>query len=141
DRTNDIEPSVVPVPGEHIRRIRSKMPVFVGQPVGDLWQDGRIMKRDKLLGNVTLLPEDVGSLEFLDQGCMSQLARAGSQPSSRRAFAFEPARTCVIMTTRCSPAASRITQAGTTRGRFAPSKVASSGSHVRTCAGSSSTML
>ena len=33
------------------------------------------MKRDKLLGNVTLLPEDVGSLEFLDQGCMSQLTR------------------------------------------------------------------
>ena len=42
-----------------------------------------------------------------------QLGCAGSQPSSRRAFAFEEPRDCVIIATPTSPVASRPIQAGT----------------------------
>ena len=66
---------------------------------------------------------------------------AGRQPSSRLALALEPPRTSVIIATICSPANNRPSQAGTRIGRLAPSKVARTGSHSLTGAGSSSTML
>jgi hypothetical protein len=65
----------------------------------------------------------------------------GRHRSSCLAFALEPARTSVIMRTRCWPAIMRPSQTGTCRGGLAPTSSASKGRQSRTCAGSSSTML
>jgi hypothetical protein len=51
------------------------------------------------------------------------------------------ARVSVIIVTMCSPAISRPSHFGTRKGGFAPTRAASAGSHSRTGAGSSSTML
>ena len=68
------------------------------------------------------------------------VGHAGSQPSSRFARSFEAPRISHIITTRCSPI-SRPTQRGKCRGGGAPIASATAGSHSRTGAGSSSTML
>src|SRR5260221_13480900 len=70
-----------------------------------------------------------------------QLGQARSQRSSRLALAFDEPRTCVIIETAASPAASRPSQAGIRSGDFAPTSAARAGSHSLTGAGSSSTML
>ena len=70
-----------------------------------------------------------------------QLGYRSCQPSSRFAFSFEAPLASVIMTVAASPAASRPSQRGMRLGGLASSALASTGSHSRTGAGSSSTML
>jgi hypothetical protein len=57
------------------------------------------------------------------------------------AFSFEAPRASVIMSVAVSPAASRASQRGICLGGLASSALASTGSHSRAGAGSSSTML
>jgi hypothetical protein len=70
-----------------------------------------------------------------------QVGCAGCHASSRFAFALDAPRISVISTTPACPANSRPMKRGTRSGFFAPSSVASAGSHSATRAGSSSTML
>src|SRR5215207_6581639 len=70
-----------------------------------------------------------------------QLGWRSVHPSLRFAFSFEAPRIWVIRTTPGSPAARRASQRGTRRGGVAPIVSASTGSHSRTGAGSSSTTL
>src|SRR4029453_9192708 len=90
--------------------------------------------------------EDVGSARGV-HACppiasgkpVRQLGYIGSQPSSRLAFAFEAPRTSVSHVVAAAPAASRASHLGTRRGGRAFSVRASTGSHSRIGAGSSST--
>ena len=59
----------------------------------------------------------------------------------RLGFGVRAGLISVIIRTRGAPANSRASHAGTRRGGLAPSICASAGSHSRTGAGSSSTML
>jgi hypothetical protein len=76
---------------------------------------------------------------------LTRLRNRGSissvQPSARFAFAFEAPRASVPIMTAVSPPIRRASQTGTWRGGLAPSASATTGSHSRTGAGSSSTML